>query len=87
MVRSWRKRYILFRSSPVLDRATIISALKGIEGRPWLISFDGKEGIVRCKHTDKDGVIAALISLNIEPVATSGTIKGAKKYIRKREHW
>jgi len=55
-----------------------------------LISFNGKYGIVRCNHTEKENTIKLLnyikkISINdvyIETIGTSGTIKALiKKYI------
>jgi len=54
-----------------------------------LISFNGKEGIVKCIHTEKENTIKLLnsikkISLNkidIKTIGTSGTIKTLiKKY-------
>jgi RNase P/RNase MRP subunit POP5 len=55
-----------------------------------LINFNGKYGIVKCNHTEKENIIKLLnsikkISLNdvyIETIGTSGTIKALiKKYI------
>jgi len=55
-----------------------------------LISFDGKKGIVKCTHTEKENTIKLLnsiknISLNeidIKTIGTSGTIKTLiKKYM------
>jgi len=52
-----------------------------------LIRFDGKKGIVKCKHTDKESTIKLLksiknissLKINIETVGTSGTIKSLIK--------
>ncbi len=55
-----------------------------------LISFNGKKGVVKCSHTEKENTIKLLnsikkISLNeiyIRTIGTSGTIKTLiKKYI------
>lgn len=61
--------------------------------RPWkemgiyLVRFNGKTGIVRCNHKEKENVIEVLKSINsinsqkvkIVTVGTSGTIKALKK--------
>ena len=58
----------------------------------YLIRYDNEEGIVRCKHTDKETTIKLLKSINrisdkkviIETLGTSGTIKSlVRKYIKK----
>jgi RNase P/RNase MRP subunit POP5 len=49
----------------------------------YLTRFNGKKGVVRCKHTEKDATITLLRSITqianqpviIETHATSGTIK------------
>ena len=49
----------------------------------YLVRFDDKKGIVRCKHTDKENIIKLLKSIKkisnenveIETLGTSGTIK------------
>ena len=60
-----------------------------------LISFNGKKGIVKCTHTEKENTIKLLnsiknISLNkidIKTIGTSGTIKALiKKYIDNNYH-
>jgi RNase P/RNase MRP subunit POP5 len=60
-----------------------------------LISFNGKKGIVKCTHTEKENTIKLLnsikkISLNeadVKTIGTSGTIKTLiKKYINDDIH-
>ena len=60
-----------------------------------LINFNGKKGIVKCNHTEKENTIKLLnsiknISLNevdTKTISTSGTIKTLiKKYINKNHH-
>jgi len=49
----------------------------------YLIRFDGRKGIVKCNHIDKDNTINLLTSIdninshkiNIKTLGTSGTIK------------
>lgn len=49
----------------------------------FLTRFDGKQGILRCKHTEKDNAIDLLnsikkisnIDVEVKTVGTSGTIK------------
>jgi RNase P/RNase MRP subunit POP5 len=49
----------------------------------FLVRFDGYEGIIRCKHTEKQNVINLMNSINrignesikVETIGTSGTIK------------
>ena len=53
----------------------------------FIIRFDGKQGIIRCKHTSKDDTITLLKSITeinnhkvkIDTVGTSGTIKSLVK--------
>jgi len=56
----------------------------------YLVRFNGKQGIVRCKHLEKDNTIQLLQSIQtvskknvkIETLGTSGTIKSLiKKHI------
>jgi len=58
----------------------------------YLTRFNGEQGIVRCKHTEKDRTIELLKSINtiasqkvgIETLGTSGTIKALiKKHMSK----
>ena len=52
-----------------------------------LIRFDGKKGIAKCNHIEKENTIKLLKSItsisskkvNIETVGSSGTIKGLVK--------
>ena len=53
----------------------------------YLTRFDGKQGIVRCNHLDKDTVITLICSIKnisdnpvkIKTLGTSGTIKSLVK--------
>lgn len=96
-MRKIRKRYVAFRvvSDNDAERRDIISAINrkyfsGWEGKiecPWLTVFEGNQGIVRCRHTDKDGTIELLRSIEdignknvrIETIKTSGTMRKLKK--------
>lgn len=57
------------------------SSLK--EKKLYLTRFNGKQGILRCKHTEKESAITLLQSIDkikdrsvtIKTIATSGTIK------------
>ncbi|MFP4546281.1 MAG: hypothetical protein ACLFPN_05460 [Methanomassiliicoccales archaeon] len=80
-----RRRYIAFTVSPTVPRPRIKALLEraaaevGV-GRPKLIQFDGRKGIVRCNHLDKDGMIEALEraggeELEIATLRTSGTLR------------
>jgi len=85
-----------------IDRQDVISALRSQckarfdtdckELGIYLTRFDGEQGIVRCKHTEKDRAIQLLTSINIiasqkveiETLGTSGTIKSlVKKHMNK----
>jgi len=54
-----------------------------------LTVFDGRRGIARCAHDERDALVAALravlevggTAVRIEPLATSGTIKKAKAHL------
>ena len=98
MTRDFRPRYILFTisiedSSFSISRNTMISALRLYaynlfecslkEKKIFLTRFNGKKGIVRCKHTEKENTIKLLQSISelngkpviVKTIATSGTIK------------
>jgi len=53
----------------------------------YLVRFDGKKGIVKCKHTEKENIIKLLKSIkkissfdvDINTLGTSGTIKSLIK--------
>ena len=53
-----------------------------------LIRFDGKKGIIKCNHIEKENTIELLKSIknvNIKPIGTSGTIKALqKKHMNKK---
>lgn len=97
-----RRRYIGFTinysdEGVVFDKRDMIDAVRNQsvlfllkdfrEMGLFIIRFDGKQGIIRCRHTDKDDTIKLLKSINeinnhkveIETVGTSGTIKSLVK--------
>ena len=80
-----RRRYIAFAVSPPVPRARLKALLErsaaevGV-GKPKLIQFDGRKGIVRCGHLDKDGMVEALQraggeEMEITTLRTSGTLR------------
>ncbi|MBS3778238.1 MAG: hypothetical protein KGY50_02970 [Candidatus Thermoplasmatota archaeon] len=98
MIREFRPRYILFSISAdesvlPIQRHEMIAALRSYcsslydcslkDKKIYLTRFNGKKGIVRCKHTEKQSTIKLLqsikkinhISVDITTIATSGTIK------------
>lgn len=98
MTRDFRPRYILFniKADEALfpfQRKQMITALRSkgytLFGCPlkekdiYLTRFNGKKGVVRCKHTEKEATITLLRSITqladqsviIQTIATSGTIK------------
>lgn len=99
-----RKRYIGFHISNdanIFEKTDIINNVrkqcKHLFNREikdlgiYVIRFNGKHGIVRCKHTEKDNTIKLLTSIKsissedveIETLGTSGTIKSLiKKHMR-----
>ncbi|MHC1582492.1 MAG: Rpp14/Pop5 family protein [Candidatus Syntropharchaeia archaeon] len=98
-----RKRYIGFEviSEKEIEKKELIREIftsatslygdKGVsECSPWLISFDGKRGILRCSHRMTDearNVLASIDRINGGPVGIrvltiSGTIKGVRKKIK-----
>ncbi len=90
-----RRRYIgyIIDSDKVFSRGEMIKALKfycdRILGRSHrdvgllLVRFNGRKGIVRCNHLEKEDTIKLLTSIdeisgvkvNIRTISTSGTIK------------
>jgi len=80
-----------------IDRQDVIAALRSKckarfnkdckEMGFYLVKFNGKTGILRCKHVEKDDAIKLLRSLKqissqniqIETIGTSGTIKALEK--------
>ena len=73
-----RKRYILF-STKGQKKAEII---KAIGNKTYLVFYNKKYGIVRCKHTEKDSTIKFLSSIGFKTLKTSGTIKTLKEIIK-----
>lgn len=87
-----RKRYIAFViEDGKTSRKDMISAIRERFSyeeyenfRPWLTVFDGRRGIVRCRHIGKEKVVKILNSIEVgggkvKTLITSGTIKKAKK--------
>ncbi len=72
-----RKRYILFFNKGK-SRDEI---QKLIKGKAYLAYHSKFFSIVRCKHTEKEKVIAFLKENSYKTVKTSGTIKKLKKQI------
>ena len=94
-----RKRYIGFEITPanVFDKKDMINSIRvnceklldknfktlGL----FIIKFDGRQGIIRCKHVEKDNTIKLLKSIveinnekvKISTIKTSGTIKSLTK--------
>jgi len=72
-----RQRYILFIAKEGKD---IVENIKSF-GRLSLISYDGKYGIVKCSHLEKEKIIGFLNSINCITLYTSGTIKKIRKVL------
>ncbi|MEE9237274.1 MAG: Rpp14/Pop5 family protein [Thermoplasmata archaeon] len=79
-----------------LKMSEVIGALRevfhhlGEMSRPWLMSFEGGLGVVRCSHLDKERVIQLLNAIRtvgsrevkVNSIGTSGTFRKAlKKYV------
>jgi RNase P/RNase MRP subunit POP5 len=102
MTRDFRPRYILFTIDSdeelfPIPRHLMISTLRSYchnhfscslkEKNLFLTRFNGKKGIVRCEHTDKQETIILLTSIRqidtkkvtVKTIATSGTIKSLVK--------
>ncbi len=96
-----RKRYIVFRveGGEDLETSEVIQALREVRSpllkpsSPFLVSYDRGVGIVRCPHTEKEGVIKVLCSVNsigsrevhVSTLGTSGTLRRAhEKYVKPR---
>jgi len=79
-----RNRYVAFVVSPPAPKARFLAALKSSNGeRPWLVEYDGAQGICRCPHTRKDETIVFLNALRVgnsvvTTTGTSGTIRKAR---------
>ncbi|MCD6171021.1 MAG: hypothetical protein J7J36_01170 [Thermoplasmata archaeon] len=73
-----RKRYILF-STGGQKKAEIIKVIKN---KAYLVFYNKKYGIVRCKHTEKENIIKFLSSTGFKTIKTSGTIKTLKEVIK-----
>jgi RNase P/RNase MRP subunit POP5 len=103
MVKTFRRRYIVFKVTgeerDKLGFDNLVWSVKksfdeaggGIleKARPWIIRFDGENGILRCSHLVKKEAISVMnstvlyskgnkkIDAKIKTVGTSGTIKRA----------
>jgi len=98
VIKNNRHRYIYFIVEPtdkqfIIEKFQIINEIRqqckilfnkncesmGIR----LIIFDGKKGIIKCNHTEKENTIKLLISIKkiflydvfVKTISTSGTIK------------
>ncbi len=90
-VKNERLRYIGFvLQGSRTDRRNMINAIRRSfqdeydEIKPWLTVFDGKKGIIRCRHFGKERTIEILNSIDIcggkvKTLISSGTIKKVKK--------
>jgi len=100
-----RRRYIAFKISPSninFDKSSIIHSVNLIckkdfdksikEMGLFVISYNDGQGIIRCRHTDKEQTISLLKSIikiddyevEVDTIATSGTIKAlVRKYMDK----
>ena len=93
-VKNKRHRYIGFfvESEKSLDKYFIDNEIKNQCRKLYqkdckelglrLIRFDGKKGILKCNHIEKQNTIELLYTIkniNIQPVGTSGTIKALQK--------
>ncbi|HEY7587716.1 MAG TPA: Rpp14/Pop5 family protein [Thermoplasmata archaeon] len=87
-----RYRYVAFRveSSRAFSREEVRAALRDLPDRPWLVDFEGSEGLARATNLTKDAVVEALNSLRrigpeavrVTTLGTSGTIRKARaKYL------
>ncbi len=77
-----RKRYIVILNSPILiDLIKILREKLGMDVK--FIKSIGNFSIIRVKHTEKEKVIENLKKENIITIKTTGTIKKAKKIIKK----
>jgi len=89
-----RHRYVAFLVTPPVEKARLVAALRTAPGpdRPWLVTYDGGRGLVRCAHTAKDATIAFLNALRIgdarlRTTGTSGTIRKAReKFLQPTRH-
>jgi len=93
-----RQRYIVFViEGGKTNRGGMISAIRDEfseeeygEIKPWLTVFEGDRGIIRCKHTGKENAVKILNDIKVgggkvKTVITSGTIKKAKKRLKKHD--
>ena len=88
-----RHRYILVSVRGEASRLDLIQAINNKyrtvfnnDKVPWLTVYIGNQGIVRCHHTQQEGVINLLNSISTDAFSlntckTSGTIKKLKKKI------
>lgn len=93
-----RQRYIVFViQGGKTNRGDMISAIRDgfseeeyREIKPWLTVFEGDRGIIRCEHIGKEKAVKILNDMRIgggkvKTVITSGTIKKAKKRLKKHD--
>ncbi len=73
-----RQRYILFIVNGI-KKERLYDILK--ERKLKLSFYDGKYGIVKCKHIEKEETIDFLNKKGLKTIKTSGTIKKLKKLV------
>ncbi|MBC7128475.1 MAG: hypothetical protein H5T45_01925 [Thermoplasmatales archaeon] len=71
-----RQRYILFTAEHEKVRL-----IKEYKNKLKLIFYDGKYGLVKCSHLEKEKVINFLNSIDCKTLYTSGTIKKIRKIL------
>ncbi|MEM1514231.1 MAG: hypothetical protein QXW78_01970 [Candidatus Thermoplasmatota archaeon] len=70
-----RQRYILFTAE--YKKIKLIKEYNKVK----LIFYNGKYGIVKCSHIEKEEIINFLNSVNCKTLYTSGTIKKIRKIL------
>lgn len=87
-----RQRYVAFRveGPRPFRRDEVLDALRTLPDRPWLVDYQGTEGLVRCTNRNRDTTVVALTSIRsiggeavvVATLGTSGTIRRARlKYL------
>lgn len=75
-----RRRYVLFKVSPCLDKDTLIRKANRIcngEDAPYVIQCDHGMAIIRCPPEEKTHIIEIMscIDSDCSSITTSGTLK------------
>jgi len=82
-----RRRYILARVQPGMDRDALEGAIRRIGSagvRLRIIDRRGDLLLVRCGHTEADEARRLLNAGGLTTIVTSGTISGAERRARER---